>query len=188
MRKQFGQFGQFIGQFQAIQHKLADRLIGLDGTRLALEQAASERARGERQWKLFASAAIAFAGPALCGLIVQVHRALRAIGYAEEHEVPRHFRRVHADLIRFGGAPRARSDLSDALLGAADGCWPPGAWRWSCARGSRRSTGAAIAMWRAAWRHRSRWPACSTRGARRVRPMPRRASSSGSGEVEGRAR
>ena len=113
------QFGQFIGQFQAIQHKLADGLTSLDGVRLALEQAAAERDRGERQWTLFASAALAFTGPALRSLAVQVHRALGAIGYAEEHEAPRHFRRVHADLVRFGGTRRARSELSDFLLGPA---------------------------------------------------------------------
>jgi hypothetical protein len=37
--------------------------------------------------------------------------------YAEEHEAPRHFRRVHADLARFGGIPRARAELADFLLG-----------------------------------------------------------------------
>ena len=34
------QFGQLIGQFQAVQHKLANCLISLDGARLALETAA----------------------------------------------------------------------------------------------------------------------------------------------------
>ncbi len=45
--------------------------------------------------------------------------ALGAIGYAEEHEAPRHFRRVHADLARFGGVSRARAELADYLLGPA---------------------------------------------------------------------
>ena len=48
---------------------------------------------------------------------IETHRALGAIGYAEEHEAPRHFRRVHADLARFGGVPRARAELADFLLG-----------------------------------------------------------------------
>jgi 3-oxo-4-pregnene-20-carboxyl-CoA dehydrogenase beta subunit len=113
------QFGQLIGQFQAIQHKLADALISLDGARLALEHAAAERDRGARQWAIFASAALAYTGPALRALAVQIHRALGAIGYAEEHEAPRHFRRVHADLVRLGGAPRARAELADFLLGPA---------------------------------------------------------------------
>jgi 3-oxo-4-pregnene-20-carboxyl-CoA dehydrogenase beta subunit len=113
------QFGQLIGQFQAVQHKLADNLIALDGAQLALESAAEARDGGLADWRVFASAALAYAGPALRAVSVQTHRALGAIGYAEEHEAPRHFRRVHADLARFGGAPRARAELADFLLGPA---------------------------------------------------------------------
>jgi alkylation response protein AidB-like acyl-CoA dehydrogenase len=111
------QFGQFIGQFQAVQHKLANCLISLDGARLAIEAAAEARDSGNPDWRVFASSAIAFANPALRTVSIETHRALGAIGYAEEHEAPRHFRRVHADLARFGGAPRARAELADFLLG-----------------------------------------------------------------------
>jgi alkylation response protein AidB-like acyl-CoA dehydrogenase len=111
------QFGQFIGQFQAVQHKLANGLISLDGARLTLETAAEAWDNGNPDWRVFASAALAFAGPALRAVSIETHRALGAIGYAEEHEAPRHFRRVHADLARFGGAPRARAELADVLLG-----------------------------------------------------------------------
>lgn len=113
------QFGLLIGQFQAVQHKLADCLIGLDGARLTLEHAAEKRDLRDPRWTVFASAALAFAGPALRAAAVQIHRALGAIGYAEEHEAPRHFRRVHADLVRFGGAARAREGLAEYLLGPA---------------------------------------------------------------------
>jgi len=111
------QFGQYIGQFQAIQHKLADCLMNVEGTRLAIEHAADARDRGVSEWRVFGSAALAFAAPALRQVSIQTHRALGAIGYAEEHEAPRHFRRVHADLARFGGAPRARAELADFVLG-----------------------------------------------------------------------
>jgi acyl-CoA dehydrogenase len=111
------QFGQLIGQFQAVQHKLANCLISLDGARLALETAAEARDANNPDWKIFASCAVAFAGPALRTVSIETHRTLGAIGYAEEHEAPRHFRRVHADLARFGGVMRARADLADFLLG-----------------------------------------------------------------------
>jgi alkylation response protein AidB-like acyl-CoA dehydrogenase len=111
------QFGQFIGQFQAMQHKLANCLISLDGARLALESAAEAYDRADPAWRVFASSALAFAGPALRTTSIETHRALGAIGYAEEHEAPRHFRRVHADLARFGGVSRARAELADAVLG-----------------------------------------------------------------------
>jgi len=111
------QFGQFIGQFQAVQHKLADCLTSLDGARLTIESAADAYDRGNPAWRFFAAAALAFAGPTLREVSIQTHRALGAIGYAEEHEAPRHFRRVHADLARFGGVPRARAELADVVLG-----------------------------------------------------------------------
>jgi alkylation response protein AidB-like acyl-CoA dehydrogenase len=112
------QFGQLIGQFQAVQHKLADELIALDGARLTLDSAAAARDQGNPEWGVFAAAALAYANPALRAVTIQTHRALGAIGYAEEHEAPRHFRRVHADLARFGGLSRARAELADYLLGS----------------------------------------------------------------------
>ena len=114
------QFGQIIGQFQAVQHKLANCLISLDGARLALDAAAQARDDGNPDWQVFASSALAFAGPALRTVSIETHRALGAIGYAEEHEAPRHFRRVHADLARFGGVSRARAELADYLLGPVE--------------------------------------------------------------------
>lgn len=111
------QFDQLIGSFQAIQHKLANSLINLEGTRLTIAQAAEARDLGAGDWQVFASAALAFAGPGLREVAVQNHRALGAIGYAEEHEAPRHFRRVHTDVGRFGGSTRARGELADFLLG-----------------------------------------------------------------------
>ncbi len=114
------QFGQLIGTFQAIQHKLANCLINLDGEGLILDDAAATYDRGDDSWRVFAAAALAFGGTALRQVMLEAHHALGAIGYAEEHEAPRHFRRVHADLVRFGGAPRARAELADYLLGPVD--------------------------------------------------------------------
>ena len=113
------QFGQLIGQFQAIQHKLADCLTRLDGARLTLDAAATVFDRELADWRVFAAAALAYAGPALRQVVLESHHTMGAIGYAEEHEMPRHFRRIHADLARFGGAPRARAVLADHLLGPA---------------------------------------------------------------------
>lgn len=110
------QFGHLIGEFQAIQHKLADCLTRLDGVQLSLSGAARACDGDNPQWRVFADAAIAFAGPALRQVLLEAHHTLGAIGYAEEHEVPRHFRSVHADLVRFGGTARARAALADHLL------------------------------------------------------------------------
>ena len=39
-----------------------------------------------------------------------------AAEYIEEHVAPRHFRRVHADTLRYGGAAAGRSGLAGGLL------------------------------------------------------------------------
>src|SRR5260370_33311506 len=59
------QFGHAIGKFQAIQHKLANSLIALEGVRLTLDHAADLHDRGDRNWRYFANSAVAFAGDAL---------------------------------------------------------------------------------------------------------------------------
>jgi len=110
------QFGQPIGRFQAIQHKLADGLIALESARLSIEHAAEAYDFGLEDWRCFAAAASAFAGPALRRTSLETHHAFGAIGYAEEHEAPRHFKRVHLDALAFGGAAAARRELAAHLL------------------------------------------------------------------------
>jgi len=110
------QFGQAIGKFQAIQHKLADCLIALEGVRLTLDHAARLHDRGEPSWRYFASSAVAFAGDALRRVSLETQHTFGAIGYAEEHEAPRHFKRVHLDTIALGGAPHARRHIAAFLL------------------------------------------------------------------------
>ena len=97
-----------------VEHRARRRIAGSGVT---IAQAAEAYDLGEGDWQVFASAALAYAAPGLREVAVQNHRALGAIGYAEEHEAPRHFRRVHTDVGRFGGATRARAELADYLLG-----------------------------------------------------------------------
>jgi alkylation response protein AidB-like acyl-CoA dehydrogenase len=114
--KERQQFGQPIGKFQAIQHKLADGLIALEGVRLTLDHAAHRHDCGEPSWRYFANTAIAFAGGALRRVALETQHTFGAIGYAEEHEAPRHFKRVHLDTIALGGAPHARRGVASFLL------------------------------------------------------------------------
>jgi len=114
--KERHQFGQPIGKFQAIQHKLANGLIALEGVRLTLDHAAHLHDRGDRNWRYFASSAIAFAGEALRRVSLETQHTFGAIGYAEEHEAPRHFKRVHLDAIALGGVPHARRSIASFLF------------------------------------------------------------------------
>src|SRR5262249_20687585 len=114
--KERQQFGQPIGRFQAIQHKLANCLIDLEGVKLVLRHTAGLLDKGDGGWSYFADCAMAFAGPALRRVSLETQHTFGAIGYAEEHEAPRHFKRVHLDTIALGGMARAKRCLAARLF------------------------------------------------------------------------
>jgi alkylation response protein AidB-like acyl-CoA dehydrogenase len=114
--KERQQFGQPIGRFQAIQHKLANCFIDLEGVRLVLHHTARLLDNGDEDWSYFADSAMAFAGPALRRVSLETQHTFGAIGYAEEHEAPRHFKRVHLDAIAFGGMAYAKRRLASRLF------------------------------------------------------------------------
>ena len=118
--KERRQFGQPIGRFQAVAHKLANAWMALEGTTRMVEHAAWQADLGNPQWLYAASAAVAYGSTALRQVSLETHHAFGAIGYAEEHEAPRHFRRVHLDTLGWGGPASSRADLSASLL---DGEW-----------------------------------------------------------------
>ncbi len=107
------QFGKFLAQFQAMQHKLANCEIALQGSDAILAHAAALYDAGDNDWRLFAEAAVAFAAMHLRQTSIETQHALGAMGYAESHEAPWHFRRVHGDLCRMGGTHRAQAALFD---------------------------------------------------------------------------
>lgn len=118
------QFGQPIGRFQAIQHKLANALIALEGVRLTLAHAAQAYDCVNKHWRYFAAAALAFAGPTLRQVSLETHHAFGAIGYAEDHEAPRHFRQVHLDCIAAGGTTEPRRALATHVLDVPNAALP----------------------------------------------------------------
>lgn len=115
------QFGQTIGAFQAVQHKLADSYIRLAACRLQLLDAARAFDRASPFWSARAASAIAYSSPALRAVALETQHCFGAIGYSEEHVAPALFRRVHVDIARLGGAMRAQSDLGQHLISAGDG-------------------------------------------------------------------
>jgi alkylation response protein AidB-like acyl-CoA dehydrogenase len=110
------QFGQSIGKFQAIQHKLANGLIALEGVRLTLDHAAHLHDSEDKDWRYFVNAAVAFGCDALRRVSLETQHALGAIGYAEEHQAPGYFKRVHLDTVALGGAREARRRLASFLF------------------------------------------------------------------------
>lgn len=112
------QFGQPIGKFQAIQHKLANCLIAVEGVRLILDHTARLHDGDDADWRYFADCVSAFSGSALRQVALETQHTFGAIGYAEEHEAPIHFKRVHLDTIALGGASDAKRRLAARLLDA----------------------------------------------------------------------
>lgn len=114
--KEREQFGQAIGRFQAVQHKLADNLIQLEATRLQLGHTATSFDLMDSNWEVTADAVHAFASSTLRRVALETHHVFGAIGYSEEHEAPHQFKRIHADMIRLGGAAASREALATFLL------------------------------------------------------------------------
>ena len=110
------QFGQPVGRFQAIQHKLANNFIALTGAQGVLDSAAAHFDGHAAEWRTFAAAAFAHASATLRQVSLETHHAFGAIGYAEDHEAPRHFKRVHLDVLRHGGGRPVREELAQRYL------------------------------------------------------------------------
>jgi alkylation response protein AidB-like acyl-CoA dehydrogenase len=111
------QFGQPIGRFQALQHKLANNFMTLSGAQGILDSAAAHFDSRIPEWRVFAAAAFAFANAKLRHVSLETHHAFGAIGYAEDHEAPRHFKGVHRDVVRHGGGRPVREELAARYLG-----------------------------------------------------------------------
>lgn len=129
--KERKQFGQPIASFQAIQHKIANSHMALEGCRLQLDAAGRAHDEGAVNWRALAASATAFAAGCLRKVALETQHCFGAVGFAEEHQAPALFRRVHADLVRLGGVTKARAELAefvlaggsasvDALFGRAD--------------------------------------------------------------------
>jgi alkylation response protein AidB-like acyl-CoA dehydrogenase len=111
------QFGKKIGQYQAIQHKLVNLLINLETCRLALLRAGASGYGPSAEGRYPAAIAVACAARTLRDAVLEIHHGFGGVSFWDEHEMPRHFRRIHGDLVRLGGVHEARREIADNLLG-----------------------------------------------------------------------
>ncbi len=115
--KQRKQFGRFISEFQAIQHKLADMATGIEASRLLVMQAAWKKDRGETvtresaMAKLFASEVAV----EVCGEAVQVHGGY---GFIKDYPVEKFYRDVKLMTIGEGTSEIQRMVIARQLLKA----------------------------------------------------------------------
>jgi alkylation response protein AidB-like acyl-CoA dehydrogenase len=94
-------FGHPIGAFQAIQHRCADMLIDLEGSRFATYQAAwriNESMPAARE----AAIAKAWVGQACRRIVSSAHQVHGAIGFTEDHILHHYTKRARAYEFSFG--------------------------------------------------------------------------------------
>ena len=136
------QFGQAIGSFQAVKHRLADALVDVEGMRSSTYYAAWCLATDDPEAALAASMAKAWCSDAsrrVMAVGLQVHGG---IGFTWEHELHLHLKRAQLDASSFGDASWHR----DRIAGHAQQRQSEGA-----ARSERRGRPGSPVRTPAAW-------------------------------------
>jgi len=110
------QFGQPIGDFQAIQHKLADMVISIEAARLLILQAASTYGRNiGLPDRLQTSIAKVFANEMAQRVVNQSLQIHGANGYIRDHPIEYLYRYIRGTSIAGGTVEVHRNGITDAL-------------------------------------------------------------------------
>ena len=112
--KEREQFGKKIGQFQAIQFKLADMATELDASRLLLLRAAWLKDQG-RPFSVEASMAKLYASEAAMKIATEAIQCLGGNGYTTDYPVERHFRDIKLCEIGEGSSEVQRMVIAKSL-------------------------------------------------------------------------
>jgi hypothetical protein len=109
------QFGQTIGTFQAVSHRLAAMAVAHDTARTAMYRALATIGRGERAM-LVAAMAKLVSGESLAEIALDAARVHGADGYLSEHEVEREVRDALGGFV-YGGTGDIQRNLIARLMG-----------------------------------------------------------------------
>ena len=112
------QFGRPIGSFQAIQHKCADMLVKVESARSAVWYAAWAVSTGAEDALLAAHTGKAMASDALFRCAAENIQIHGGIGFTEEHNAHRYFKRARSAQALFGDPRDHREAVATHLLGA----------------------------------------------------------------------
>jgi alkylation response protein AidB-like acyl-CoA dehydrogenase len=108
------QFGRTIASFQAVQHRLADCAIAVEGGRWLAREAAWQRAPAEA-----CALAAAHAAAAARQVFAETHQLSGAIGFTREHPLHVFTLRLQALRLELGGAAQHRASAARARWLAA---------------------------------------------------------------------
>lgn len=109
------QFGRPIGSFQAIQHKLADAVIDVDGSRFITYKAAWSLAEGEPDADLMISMAKAWASDASRRVVAHGQQIHGGIGFTKEYKIQLYFRRQKWMELMWGDADYHREKVAQLM-------------------------------------------------------------------------
>lgn len=109
------QFGQCIASFQAIQHRLADMLIGLEASKVLTHDAAWKISEG-LSYRMEASIAKAWASESYRQATWLATGIQGGVAYMEDHDMPLYYRWAKAAEINLGDADFHREVIARELL------------------------------------------------------------------------
>jgi alkylation response protein AidB-like acyl-CoA dehydrogenase len=112
------QFGRPIGAFQAIQHKCADMLVGVEGMRSAAWDAAWSLATGQPDAHVAAAMAKAHASDTALSVTAEAVQIHGGLGFTWEQDPQLYFKRAAASAVELGDSAWLRARIADALWGA----------------------------------------------------------------------
>ncbi len=102
------QFGRAIGSFQAVQHRLAQCAVAVEGSRWLVYEAASQDASAEAT-----ATAAAFAASAASLVFAEAHQFTGAMGFTREHDLHVWSMRLPALRLEAGGVAGHRRALAE---------------------------------------------------------------------------
>jgi len=109
------QFGRPIGSFQAIQHKLADAVIDVDGSRFITYKAAWSLSEGEPDADLMVSMAKAWASDASRRVVAHGQQIHGGVGFTKEYKIQLYFRRQKWMELMWGDGDYHREKVAQLM-------------------------------------------------------------------------
>jgi alkylation response protein AidB-like acyl-CoA dehydrogenase len=109
------QFGRPIGSFQAIQHKAADMVTDVDGSRFIMYKAAWSVAEGEPDADLMTNMAKAWVSEATRRVVAHGQQIHGGIGFTKDYKIQLYFRRQKAAELAWGDSDYHRELVATAL-------------------------------------------------------------------------
>jgi alkylation response protein AidB-like acyl-CoA dehydrogenase len=113
--RQRHQFGRPLGSFQALKHRVADLLVGVESARSASWAAAWSAARDEPDLDLRAATAKAWCSQTFSAVAAEMIQLHGGIGITWEHDAHLYFKRAHATAQLFGSVRAHRRGLLEYL-------------------------------------------------------------------------